>query len=206
MKLIKINPDHFIVVNDFYESKSDIKQEDVNSFFYHKEEGVVFVDRIVNVSLICDNIKTEFFYASLRKITHSTKELEDVKILSLSEVKEVIGEVDVEKLAEEYIGDKISDPFDPLKRLLIAGYIDGYNRALKDHKYTEEDLRKAVDMARDIADDSAHDTFTVDDIKGCTEICTYGWREKYSNEKIIQHIQSKTQWDVEFVDGKIKLI
>lgn len=57
--------------------------------------------------------------------------------------------------------------------------------------YTEENLRKAIEMARQIKDDSAHDTFTVEDIKGCTEVCTYGWREKFSEDEIIQFIKQK---------------
>lgn len=63
----------------------------------------------------------------------------------------------------------------------------------KDYKaaggYTEEDMRKAISMARDIKDDSVHDTFTVEDISGCTEICTYGWGSKYSDEQIIKSLK-----------------
>jgi len=57
--------------------------------------------------------------------------------------------------------------------------------------YTEEDLKKAIEMARQIKDDSAHDTFTVEDIRGCTEVCTYGWKEKYSDDEIIDFIKQK---------------
>jgi hypothetical protein len=58
-------------------------------------------------------------------------------------------------------------------------------------KYTEADLRKAIEMARQIKDShSVEDYFTVEDVKGCTEVCTYGWGEKYSDEQIIELVQS----------------
>lgn len=56
---------------------------------------------------------------------------------------------------------------------------------------TWDDVKKAIQMAREIKDDSAHDTFTVEDIAGCTEVCTYGWREKYTDEQIIEGLKKQ---------------
>ena len=56
---------------------------------------------------------------------------------------------------------------------------------------TWDDVKKAIQMAREIKDDSAHDTFTVEDIAGCTEVCTYGWREKYTDEQIIEGLKKE---------------
>ena len=51
------------------------------------------------------------------------------------------------------------------------------------------EIEKAMDMAREIKDDSAHDTFTAEDISGCTEVCTYGWRYKTTNEDYISNLK-----------------
>jgi len=142
MKLIKINTDHFVVVDD---------------------SG---------------------------RMTHSTNVFDehnlDLQQVSLSEVKELIGEVDVEK--------KMISPY-PINTQndvdWCNGYQRGYNQALEDNKekkYTEEDLRKAY-----MYGDNYH-KYTV------------GNAQKYTFESLIQHLQSKTEWDVEFVDGKLKLL
>jgi len=55
--------------------------------------------------------------------------------------------------------------------------------------YTEEDLRKAIKMARSIKDSESE--FEIEDISGFTEICTYGWKEKYTDNEIIQSLQPK---------------
>lgn len=193
MKLIKVQPEHFIVV--------DNTNIDMGDFIFEVSNR--------EITEANDEWNGEESNDEWKKIIYSTQPLDGVELISLSEVRELIGEVDVESIAEKTADALQWDFEDPCGcgySDFIDGFVNGYNKAIENKKYTEEDLRKAVDMARDIADDSAHDTFTVDDITGCTEICTYGWREKYSNEKIIQHIQPKTEWDVEFVDGKIKLI
>jgi hypothetical protein len=51
------------------------------------------------------------------------------------------------------------------------------------------EIEKAMDVAREIKDDSAHDTFTAEDISGCTEVCTYGWRYKTTNENYISNFK-----------------
>lgn len=51
------------------------------------------------------------------------------------------------------------------------------------------EIEKAMDVAREIKDDSAHDTFTAEDISGCTEVCTYGWRYKTTNIDYISNLK-----------------
>ena len=53
--------------------------------------------------------------------------------------------------------------------------------------YTEEQVREAIEMARGIKDDEM--TFDVSSIIGCGEVCTYGWKEEYTNEEIIQSLK-----------------
>lgn len=105
-------------------------------------------------------------------------------------IKKLIGEVDVEKKAAElaYLRRiKFQSEFeDGVCSGLEEGYSFGYHQALEDNKgkkYTEEDLRKAMQMYKG--------EFT----KGIV----------YSQEQIIQSLQSKTEWEVEIIDGKLKL-
>lgn len=56
-------------------------------------------------------------------------------------------------------------------------------------KYTEEDLKRAIEMARGIKE--GKDRFDIDSIRGLTEICTYDWEEEYSEEEIIQLLQKE---------------
>lgn len=51
------------------------------------------------------------------------------------------------------------------------------------------EIEKAMNVAREIKDDSAHDTFTAEDISGCTEVCTYGWKYKTTNEDYISNLK-----------------
>ena len=53
--------------------------------------------------------------------------------------------------------------------------------------YTEEQVREAIEMARGIKDDEM--TFDISSIIGCGEVCTYGWKEEYTNEEIIQSLK-----------------
>ncbi len=175
MKLIKVQPDNFVVVDN-----SEVKVGD----WYYSSKNVVarMTEEMMGYYTLRNLLDT------INKITHSTKELDGVKTLLLSEVKETIGEVDVEKLVEEYIGDKISDPFEWVKSLLIAGYIDGYNQCLQDNKdkiYTDSDIRRVVLLSRAFSD-----SLTGQQIF----------------EEVMLHIRPKTQWDVQFVDGELRLI
>lgn len=133
MKLIKINKDHYIVVDD-----SEIKKGD---YFYS-------IRNLIEKAIIN--------YPSgehIGKITHSTQPLESIvtensfkryEFIPLQEVKELIGEVDVEK------------------------------------KYTEEDIRKAILMAR----------VRIENVS-----------PKYSIDEIFLSLQPKTEWEVEIIDG-----
>jgi hypothetical protein len=133
MKLIKINTDHYVVVDD-------------------------------------DGTRT-----------HSTIDIKGVLPLSLQEVKELIGEVDVETKVEKYTSHD------------MFWYKQGYNQALEDNKekkYTEDDLAEAILRTIDACNKAQKDSY------GELEI---------DEEAIIQSFQPKTEWEVEFVDGKLKL-
>lgn len=193
MKLIKINKDHYVVVDD-----SEI------------QEGDWLLDTTDNTIWGCYKDMSISLFPECKKITHSTQPLEKgttihgiehkrwvyVKYIDLSEVKELIDEVDVEKKADE----KYPISMQPNGRTLAGGVYDvdvnfmerhaykkGYNQAIEDNKekkYTEEDIRKA---------------YMVGKHGGVTQ--TY-----YEFEDYIQSIQPKTEWEVCFVDDKLKLI
>ena len=93
-------------------------------------------------------------------------------------------EDDVEKMAINEVGvdGEIYNEYDH------EIFIKGYNKAKEKYRFTEEDIRKAIEMSRDIKDDSAHDVFTAEDVSGCTEVCTYGWRNRYTDDEIIQSL------------------
>lgn len=136
MKLIKINPEHYIIVDD-----SEIKEGD---YKYHHVKGIV--------KAICNGAYTNEF-----KITHSTQPLEEytyeesgegvfgkdffnIKPLDLSYIKSLVGEVDIEKRIydTDFRGDTNS-------------YKQGYIQAIEDNKdkrFSEEDIEKAIRWAR----------------------------------------------------------
>lgn len=194
MKLIKLSSDHYIIVDD-----SEIKIDD---YFYNGKAVAKMCNQWMITFTAMDAIKC-------KKITHSTEPIEhsynstsngfnmrqmssdvelvydEIQPLSLSEVKELIGEVDeVLQNSKTYVLSKFKSDTD-LEQLNcykhIETYIKGYNQALednKDRKYTEKDVIAIVEKSR---------------ATGLTA------------EYILQYLQSPTSWDVEFVDGKLKL-
>lgn len=178
MKLIKINTDHYIIVDETIQP--------VNAYYYDS-----FINAIRNTS------GAEYGEANhCWKITHSTQPLEQYygatdgtipfvyhKIieLPLSEVKELLEEVDVEwKAINSWEGCDGCDANDEL--FFINGYQKGYNQAIennKNKKYTKEDVIRIVEKSRET---------------GLTA------------EYLLLSLQSKTEWEVEFIDDTLKLV
>ena len=85
------------------------------------------------------------------------------------------------------------------------GFVEGFKahqELVKDKLFTTEDIRKAIKMA-----------WEADSIDGTVDlnvVLHYGnnndLRTKWSEEEIIQSLLPKTEWDIEFIDGKIKLL
>ena len=185
MKLIKINTDHYIIVDD-----SEIKEGD--SFYS--------VRNLIEKAIIN--------YPSgehIGKITHSTQPLEEgitihniehkrwvyIKYIDLLEVKKLIGEVDVENKAELYVWGGVYLTEQEKQQTKIA-YMTGYNQALEDNKekkYTKEDVNKI----RQILVEGAVTNMS----------CSSAVVEL---DKYIQSLQPKTEWEVEFINGKLKLM
>jgi hypothetical protein len=192
MKLIKINTDHYIIVDN-----SEIKEGD----WFIDSLGIRQVTSFAGVMVVKD-------ITHIKKITHSTQPFncncsnkgyrldtncaernhcfDKIQYLSLQEVKELIGEVDVKKKAEEFIGCKYDDIEDSIGQIGYDSFIRGYNQALednKDRKYTEKDIDKAYWAGMQFVGE-----------------------DKGSFGEFIQSLQPKTEWEVEMVDGKLKLM
>jgi len=162
MKLIKINTDHYVVVDD-----SEIKEGDWVLTEENTIHQVDYVDAYTKIN-------------GWKKITHSTQPLgigwlQQVKVLSLFEVKELIGEVDIWQKFKEIDGSCQKGEYEHWL------FESGYNQALEDNKekkYTEEDVIRIVEKSRET---------------GLTA------------EYLLLSLQPKTEWEVEFIDGKLKL-
>ena len=196
-KLIKLNPEHYIIVDD-----SKINNGDVH-FDFDKNEIDIWEGNLHSNRFKC------------KKITHSTQPLDTIILknrdhsqsvghyygdggqLSLQEVKELIGEVDMEKnllleiddlLAhlEDFTHGKDGDDITEMRYKI--------NQALEDNKekkYTEEDL---ITFGIRVTSEA----FSIIDGKGYVDMKKF--------DKILQSFQPKTSWEVEIVDGKLKLI
>ena len=206
MELIKINTDYYIIVDD-----SKIKIDD----FYIDDSNTVR----------CAITEVESYWTHrkhYKKVTHSTKPLEDVTVLvrpdgsdvsetifdkvkgiSLPEVKKVTGEVDMKELELKYhqqliqrrevaknfrgqVAGNHPDMFTSREMLsMMEGFTDGYTQALEDNKnkqYTEEDMKYMFECGRNYQN-NAEVTFKVS----------------------MDFIKDRVKWEVEFVDGKLKL-
>ena len=129
-----------------------------------------------------------FVLVSERQIIASTDSGDDVTQLSLREIKKLVGE---SSLKEDFLAvlersGKDANPFE--KQGIQKGFILGWGLCEdenKDKKYTEEDLRNAIKLARVYGKTLDND---------------------YVSNEIIKYLQPKTEWDVEFVDGELRLI
>lgn len=207
MELIKINKDHYVIIDNL-----DIK------------EGDFFLNETTTIEVGISNYNYKSLSPKCKKITHSTKPLEDVIVLvrpdgsdvsetifdkvkeiSLSEVKKLIGDVNLEELELIYhqqlierrevarnfrgqVAGNHPDMFTSREILnMMEGYSDGYAQALEDNKsknkqYTEEDMRYMFECGRNYQN-NAEVTFKVS----------------------MDFIKHRIEWEVEFVDGKLKL-
>ena len=128
------------------------------------------------------------------KITHSTKRIEygsvdsitgwifdKIKPLLVSEIEELLYGYSVEKIVnKEYL---LGTGNLGLKKAFIKGF-NTHKELVKNTLFTVEDMKKAIQV------------FYYDDML-LTE---------NNLNKVIQSLLPKTEWNVEFVDGKLKLM
>lgn len=128
------------------------------------------------------------------RITHSTKLSEccdSVELLYMNEAKALVGKVDIEQLAEQYA--KAHSIYESGQDDVAYGFREGYNQCLednKDKKYTEDTLRDALFDALNRVQKECCMTHTKDSIV----------------RDIIKALQPNKEWEVEFENGKLKLV
>jgi hypothetical protein len=97
----------------------------------------------------------------------------------------------LEEAAEFNFEKQVSNPYSTGTAAYTA-YEKGFDLGAKwqaERMYSEEDMRLAIKKARDISDEK--DCFDAEDISGCTEVCTYGWKFNMSEDLIIESIKKK---------------
>jgi len=188
MKMKKISEEHYIIVDE-----SEIIEGD-------------YVLSKLNEILVSGKHYTRSYY---RKILYSTQSLgigwqQIVAELPLSEVKEVLGIVDVNRKAYRFRRD-YQDSFDCMNECIMndaihrqEGYIAGYNQSLEDNKkkYTEEDMLNII-----------YQLLTILPVGNVTALDSVQAISKYTKrfDDYIQSLQTQTEWEVEYVDNKLKL-
>lgn len=184
MKMIKLSSDHYIVVDDskikgrdwvFNEKSKEIYPITIIEEVVYYEKKITHSTQPLGKPMLFTNAFESDLAITTMGLHDTVIENWGCKKLSLSEIKELLGEVDVEKKAQIQWGN--------VHRTGVLGYIDGYNQCLednKDKKYTEEDMQWALHHV------TYHQELTI--------------------EQIIEALhQPKTEWEVEIVDGKLKL-
>mgnify|MGYP003644133741 CR=1 FL=1 len=173
MELIKINPDHYIVVDD-----SKIKIDD----FYIDDSNTVR----------CAITEVESYWTHrkhYKKVTHSTKPLEDVTVLVRPDGSDV----------SETIFDKVKEiSLSKVKK--IIGEVDMEELELKYHKKLMERREIAKNFRGQVAGNHP-DMFTSREMLSMMEGFTDGYTQALEDTK-----NKKTIWEVEFIGGELKLI
>ena len=122
--------EHKLIKTDNYLLVVDDSEIKVDDYYYDNDALKVFKHGLLNHLFDCKKI-----------ISHLP--LNGSAILDGVDLLPPI-EDDVKKLAEIHWGN--------VHRSGVLGFIEGYNKAREKYKYTEEDVRKAITMARDLED------------------------------------------------------
>lgn len=185
MELIKINPDHYIIVDDLeikigdlvYVYCSEIEAEEIHQVAGYYNEQFIFADG------------SQIHLHYCHKITHSTKPLEDVTVLVRPDGSDV----------SETIFDKVKEiSLSKVKK--IIGEVDMEELELKYHKKLMERREIAKNFRGQVAGNHP-DMFTSREMLSMMEGFTDGYTQALEDTK-----NKKTHWEVEFIDGELKLI
>jgi len=187
MTLIKLSEDHYVLTDD-----SEIRIGDTVA-----EKLLTGKYELFTIHTLNDIDKS-----TQKKIAYSTQPeslgtgwMQSVLPLLLSEVKEVLGIVDVNKKAWKY---------NPVKKLdaafIRAAYLCGYNEALEDNKekkYTRNEVHSLMCKAFEQGLKKA-------------DVLEAGLEGKETDVEcawiLTRHDSTpKTEWEVEMVNGKLKL-
>ena len=191
MKLIKISPAHYVIVDD-----SEIQQGD---YVYNHAHSRIEVFRSGGFGLC-------------RKITHSTKPdkgMETVTFIPLQEVEELVNGYSVESVMNVLVGGKaIKD-----NKIDLNAYGNGIIAGFNSHKELVKDKLSKYEQVVSILDDIQKDLSDYQNEVGIGMMDDGEWQELFV-QRVISSINSyetslqpKTEWEVEFDEqDKLKLI
>lgn len=197
-KLIKLSDTHYIVVDN-----SEIKESDL--FYSENERGIVKALIPLLQGVDTGNFKITYSTQPLEEIVWWEKEtrrsklgFDKIKLLTLSEVEEVINGYSVEKMAEKSVNIAMTLK-DLSKTLFMTIYKKGFKahqELIKDKLFiSKENIKPLQDLVNEGYDphDSAHHLQVQRMLK--------------TIKQVIQSLLPKTEWNIEFdKQGKIKLI
>lgn len=213
-KLIKLSDTHYIVVDD-----SEIKEDDL----------------VLNPLNEIQTYFKDYNFVESKKITHSTQPLEEIgeiyqdgkligkdyafyeiERLSLSEVEEAINGYSVEEFAWNNPILSRKDVYDLFHKVFKDRRLDGaFSLSASKQIYQFETELREISKIKAHQELVKDKLFTKEDMINSLKELSYqlflkkGFSLSDSIEKsskIIQSLLPKTEWDIEFVDGKIKLL
>jgi hypothetical protein len=213
-KLIKLNENHYIIVDDseIKEGDFDIEYCDIDKKWLKPEQVINEGWDRVSKANYCRKRGTNF------KITYSTQPLEywetkgnipfvfhKIKPISLSEVEEAIYGYSVEKMAENYYNTlgALGTEYDKTTsiNLIIWGF-KAHQKLVKDKLFTVEDMINAYIQGTNAG--ACYESLVDYDSPDSEEAEEYSERE-FNDFK--QSLIPKTEWDVTFDEqGNIKLL
>jgi len=186
-KLIKVSEDHYVIVDD---SRKSLLSKGGSGYYLGHNHKIYSISDISNKPVI-------------GQITHSTQPLEykfssfvykGYDNIPLSEVEEAIYGYSVKKMAQSAFTHPDFGKYKIGSVAYYNGYKDGFKahqELTKDKLFTVKQMKKALSVVyKDWYQDIGHSENTEDE---------------YYN-RIIQSLFPKTEWDIEIVDGKIKLL
>jgi hypothetical protein len=159
------------------------------------DEYFIVTDSYDNVEVLVDGLSYNDNGKLLPIVatTNKTSVAPNLTILDLADVKILVGEVDLDKMSEELYpyASPSNMILDTLTHMRRNYFIEGYNKAIelnKDRKYTLTDMAKCLHA------------FVSDSLNMDKE----DFKPTFIDD-LIKTIEPKTSWEVEMVDGKLKL-
>lgn len=179
-KLIKLPEEHYIIVDD-----SEMKEGDLFLHTSHGISGIYQINTIDEKSITTTTGERCWIYYS-KKITHSTQPLNESTQLNTEFYWNNISKLpllETEELVYEYSVEKLAALSALDEEYSLDAHYRGYKLGFKKHQKLVKDK-----------------LFTIEDIK-----TFYKHIKTHTFDEAISLILPKTEWNVQFIDGKLKL-
>lgn len=195
MTLKEVSEVHYIIVDDSEIKVGDIVVEKLLTGGYElfeihtpndidevRQKKVTHSTQPLGKPLFFTNAFESELSLSVNGLNDTVIENWGCKKLSLSEVEEAINGYSVEKIIRQYTGEEM-DRDDKKLYAILHSVLKQYKELVKDKLFTIEDIDKAIEYGHE---------------------SKMPFNENWYDE-FIQSLLPKTEWEVEFVDGKLKL-